>query len=338
MNTVIGAARNDQHDMLTAAVRYQESAVEVENLKVCYGDKVAVASLDLRVAAGEVVALLGRNGAGKTSTVETLEGYRRPTQGRVRVLGLDPSKRSEHRALASKIGVMLQKGGVYPGMGAREALQLFSAFYDNPLDVDGLIEDLDLAGVARTPWRRLSGGEQQRVSLALALVGRPAVAFLDEPTAGVDPRGRLVIREKVSALRHDGAAVLVTTHELDEADKIADRIAILDSGRLVELGSPSELVSRSPRSGQIHFNTPMGIDTESLALHISAEVRETGPGAYTVSASHVTAPKDPGDLVGAVTSWLVDQGVPLGGLRVGASLEDVFLDVTGGTEDREVDQ
>ncbi|MGC8511830.1 MAG: ABC transporter ATP-binding protein [Acidimicrobiales bacterium] len=317
-------------------MRYQESAVEVENLKVCYGEKVAVASLDLRVAAGEVVALLGRNGAGKTSTVETLEGYRRPTQGRVRVLGLDPSKRSEHRALASKIGVMLQKGGVYPGMGAKEALRLFGSFYDNPMDVDELVEDLELTGVSKTPWRRLSGGEQQRVSLALALVGRPAVAFLDEPTAGVDPRGRLVIRDKVAALRRDGAAVLVTTHELDEADRIADRIAIMDRGRLVALGSPSELVSRSPRSGQIHFNAPAGIDTSSLAFHISADVQETAPGAYTVSAGRDTGPKNSGDLVGALTAWLAAQGLPLGSLRVGASLEDVFLDVTGGSGEREV--
>jgi ABC-2 type transport system ATP-binding protein len=324
--------------MLTNAVRRQEVAVEVENLKVCYGEKVAVASLDLRVAAGEVVALLGRNGAGKTSTVETLEGYRKPTQGRVRILGLDPSRRSDHRVLASKIGVMLQKGGVYPGMGAREALRLFSAFYDNPLDVESLLEDLDLTGAAKTPWRRLSGGEQQRVSLALALVGRPAVAFLDEPTAGVDPRGRLVIREKVSALRRDGAAVLVTTHELDEADKMADRIAIMDSGRLVALGSTSELVSRSPRSGQIHFNAPAGIDTASLALHVSADVRETSPGAYTVTARRDRLRDGPGELVGAITGWLANQGLPLGGLRVGASLEDVFLDVTGGPDEAKVGQ
>jgi len=321
--------------MLTSAVRYQEAAVEVENLKVCYGEKVAVASLDLRVAAGEVVALLGRNGAGKTSTVETLEGYRKPTQGRVRVLGLDPSRRSEHRALASKMGVMLQKGGVYPGMGAREALRLFSSFYENPVDVESLLGDLDLTRVARTPWRRLSGGEQQRVSLALALVGRPAVAFLDEPTAGVDPHGRLVIRGKVSALRREGAAVLVTTHELDEAERIADRIAIMDKGLLVALGSPSELVSRSPRFGQVHFSAPAGIDTASLALHVSADVRETSPGTYTVSAGRDSGRASPGDLVGALTGWLADQGLALGGLRVGASLEDVFLDVTSRPEEPE---
>lgn len=308
----------------------------MENLKVCYGEKVAVASLDLRVAAGEVVALLGRNGAGKTSTVETIEGYRTPTQGQVRVLGLNPAIRNEHRVLASKMGVMLQNGGVYPGMCAREALKLFSAFYENPMDVDGLLEDLDLTSAARTPWRRLSGGEQQRVSLALALVGRPAVAFLDEPTAGVDPRGRLVIREKVSGLRQEGAAVLVTTHELDEADKIADRIAIMDKGRLVALGSPAELVSRSPRSGQVHFSAPAGIDTASLALRVSADVRETSPGSYTVSAGCDSRGAGSGELVGALTGWLADQGLALGGLRVGASLEEVFLDLTGGPEEAEV--
>ena len=321
--------------MLALAVGNKGSAVEVENLHVCYGEKVAVASLDLRVAAGEVVALLGRNGAGKTSTVETLAGYRRPSQGRVRVLGYDPSRRSDHRLLASKMGVMLQKGGVYPGMGAREALKLFSSFYENPVDVDELMADLDLVSVAGTPWRRLSGGEQQRVSLALALVGRPEVAFLDEPTAGVDPRGRLVIRRKVSVLRDVGAAVLVTTHELDEADKIADRIAIMDRGRLVALGSPSELVSASPRSGQIRFSAPPRIDTAGLALRISASVVETAPGAYTVSADCDRQHKGPGDLVGALTAWLADQGLALGGLRVGASLEDVFMDLTGGSQEAE---
>jgi ABC-2 type transport system ATP-binding protein len=140
-------------------VNYDEAAIDVDDLTVCYATKVAVASLDLRVAAGEVVALLGRNGAGKTSTVETLEGYRRPSRGRVRVLGLDPTKRRDQRALASRIGVMLQKGGVYPGMGAREALRLFAAYYEHPADPDDLIEALDLGGVARTPWRRMSGGE-----------------------------------------------------------------------------------------------------------------------------------------------------------------------------------
>ncbi len=149
-----------------------------------------------------MVALLGPNGAGKTSTVETLEGYRRPAAGRVRVLGLDP--RADHRALVPRIGVMLQRGGIYPMLGPRRALELFAAYYAEPEDPEGLLDLVALTEVARTPWRHLSGGEQQRLVLALALVGRPEVVFLDEPTAGVDPEGRLGIREVVAELRRPG--------------------------------------------------------------------------------------------------------------------------------------
>ena len=344
--------------MLATSVNYDEAAIEVGDLTVCYAEKVAVASLDLRVAAGEVVALLGRNGAGKTTTVETIEGYRKPSAGRVRVLGLDPASRRDQRALTSRMGVMLQKGGVYPGMGAREALQLFAAYYEHPADPESLIEDLDLGGVARTPWRRMSGGEQQRLSLALALVGRPDVAFLDEPTAGVDPHGRLVIREKISSLRDSGAAVIVTTHELAEAEQVADRIVIMDRGRVVASGTPAELLASASGADRIRFKAPAGLDTAALADRISARVCETSPGIYLVSLEGApektrgpaerTLPDEAGrpdasgrpdaagtpQAVASITTWLSELNVPLGGLSVGASLEDVFLELTERETDR----
>ncbi|MHB8506797.1 MAG: ABC transporter ATP-binding protein, partial [Acidimicrobiales bacterium] len=237
-------------------------AIEVEDLVVRYGDVVAVDGIDLAADQGQVLALLGPNGAGKTSTVESLEGYRRRAAGRVSVLGLDPAR--DHAALTRKVGVMLQKGGVYPGMSAGEAVRLFAAYYDDPLEPGALLDRVGLAGVARTPWRRLSGGEQQRLSLALALVGRPAVAFLDEPTAGVDVQGRQVIRAVVRDLRDDGVCVVLTTHELEEAERLADRLVIIDRGRVVAAGTPAELVTAGV-GRSIRFGAPPGIDVVALA-------------------------------------------------------------------------
>ena len=329
ISTAIINTRGPNSGRFATAVDRDETAIEVCDLTVRYGRKVAVDSLHLRVASGEIVALLGRNGAGKTSTVETLEGYRAPSAGRVRVLGLDPSDRRSHRALALRMGVMLQKGGVYPGIGAGEALKLFASYYARPLDPQNLLDELDLGGVARTPWRRMSGGEQQRLSLALALIGRPDVAFLDEPTAGVDPHGRLVIREKISSLRGSGAAVVVTTHELEEAEKLADRIVIMDGGRIVAAGRPKDLIASSPSARRVRFNAKDGLDTSPLAELLAAAVYETTPGSYTVALEGDGGASDSRQAVAAITSWLAKLDLPLAGLRVGATLEDVFLDITG---------
>jgi ABC-2 type transport system ATP-binding protein len=300
------------------------TAVEVRGLVVRYGDRAAVDGASFSVSASEVVALLGRNGAGKTSTVETLEGYRRRTAGSVSVLGLDPGRRADHAQLRRRIGVMLQRGGVYPSMGPREALRLFASYYDDPLSPTDLLGRLDLEGVARTPWRRLSGGEQQRLSLALALVGRPEVLFLDEPTAGVDPAGRLAIREEVRALRSHGACVLLTTHELDEAERVADRILIIDRGRIVADGSVAELASASSPAGEeIRFSAPPGLDTAALGEAVGAPVREEGPGEYAVSAAGTPSK------VALLTAWLAEHDLAIGDLRTGSSLEDVFMRLTG---------
>jgi ABC-2 type transport system ATP-binding protein len=294
--------------------------IEVNGLVVRYGDTVAVDGLDLRADAGTVCALLGPNGAGKTSTVETLEGYRRPSGGRVRVLGLDPV--GDHAALTRRMGVMLQGGGVYPGMSPAEAIHLFAAYYDHPEDPDTLLRRVGLAGVARTAWRRLSGGEQQRLSLALALVGRPDVAFLDEPTAGVDPAGRLAIRQVIADLRAAGVCVLLTTHELEEAERLADRVVIIDHGRAVASGTPAELMTLDA-GRDLRFRAPPAIDTDGLAAAVGAPVREAGPGEYVVAA-----PARPA-LVAAVTGWLAEHDLPLADLHAGRErLEDVFLRLT----------
>ena len=297
------------------------AAIEVDGLVVRYGDTVAVDGVDLVAVAGRVVALLGPNGAGKTSTIETLEGYRRPAAGRVRVLGLDPQ--SDHAALTRRMGVMLQRGGVYPAMTPAEALRLFASYYPAPAAPSALIEAVGLVGVAHTPWRRLSGGEQQRLSLALALVGRPQVAFLDEPTAGVDPHGRLAIRRVVSDLRDTGACVLLTTHELEEAERLADRIVIIDHGKVVAEGTPAELMS-GDGGGEVRFGAPPGLDVASLGAAVGAPVREERPGEYLVAAQPSPA------AVAAVTAWLAERDLPLADLRAGRQrLEDVFLRLTG---------
>ncbi|MDQ3898323.1 MAG: ABC transporter ATP-binding protein, partial [Actinomycetota bacterium] len=255
-------------------------AIDVSSLVVRYpGGVTAVNGLSFSAEAGEVLALLGPNGAGKTTTVETLEGYKRPTSGSVRVLGLDPVR--DHARLTPRIGVMLQKGGVYPGIRPTEALRLFAAFYASPEDPAALLDRLRLTGVARTPWRRLSGGEQQRVSLALALVGRPEVAFLDEPTAGVDVSGRQVIREVIDELRARGTCVLLATHELDEAERVADRVVIVDRGRLLAQGTPAELMSASERT-TVDFGAPPGLDVAALSTALGAPVVEVRPGQYSV--------------------------------------------------------
>jgi ABC-2 type transport system ATP-binding protein len=300
------------------------SAIEVEGLTVAYRDVVAVDDLSFRAEAGEVTCVLGPNGAGKTSTVESLEGLRRPALGRVSVIGLDP--RRDHRSLVERIGVMLQEGGVHPGVRTLEALRHAAALYARSLDPVDLLERLGLGGLERRTYRQLSGGEQRRLALALALVGRPQVAFLDEPTTGVDPAGRQVIRRVIGDLRDEGVTVLLTTHDIDEAERVADRVVIIDRARLVAEG-PLEEIMRGPAAGEsVRFAAPPGIDTEALSARLDgAAVAETGPGEYEVEAAPTPA------TVAAITAWLAERDLPLGDLRAGRQrLEDVFLRLTSG--------
>jgi ABC-2 type transport system ATP-binding protein len=297
--------------------------IDVEQLSVQFGSVRAVDDLSFSVDAGEVLALLGPNGAGKTTTVETLEGYRRPSGGRVRVLGLDPVK--QHTALAPCIGVMLQAGGVYPGIRPLEALQLFASYYADAEDPAALLERVGLTHRRTATWRRLSGGEQQRLSLALALVGKPQVAFLDEPTAGIDVAGRQLIRDLIRELRQAGVTVLVTTHDLEEAERIADRIVIIDKGTVVASGTPAELM-RSNENEEIRFAAPPDLDTAGLGRALNAFVDEIARGEYKVAM-----PPTPAN-VAALTAWLAEHDLPLADLRAGRQrLEDVFLRLTAVT-------
>jgi ABC-2 type transport system ATP-binding protein len=300
-------------------------AVVVRDLNIRYGaagEVTAVNGLDLEAHRGEVLVVLGPNGAGKTSTIEALEGYRRPSGGRISVLGLDPL--ADHHALTGRMGVMLQRGGVYPMLGPRRVLDLFARYYPDPLGSDALLDLVGLRPVATTPWRHLSGGEQQRLSLALALIGKPQVAFLDEPTAGVDPEGRLAIRAVVADLRRQGVCVLLTTHELAEAEKMADRIVILSSGRVVLEGTPQGLTAARGTVG-LSFGAPAGLDTASLAeaLGPDARVTERAPGRYDIAG--VSGPQ----ATAALATWLAARQVTMTDLVTGRTLEDVYLEAVG---------
>ena len=293
-------------------------AVDIEGLVVRFGSLTAVDGMTFTADAGEVTALLGPNGAGKTTTVETAEGYRRPNDGSVRVLGLDPV--SDHRALVPRIGVMPQEGGVYPGIRVAEALRLFAAYYDDPLDPRALLTRVGLDERAGATTRSLSGGERQRLSLALALIGRPEVAFLDEPTAGVDVGGRQVVRQVIRDLRSDGVAVVLTTHELTEAEHLADRVVIVDRGHVAAAGTLTELL----RGGdEIRFGAPPGLDVAALGERLGAGVAEVSHGEYVVAGSPSPT------TVASLTAWLAEHDLPLADLRAGRqTLEDVFLRLT----------
>ncbi len=294
-------------------------AIEVRGLTKRYGATVAVDGLDLVVAPGETLALLGPNGAGKTTTVECCEGYRVPDAGTVRVLGLDP--RRDARRLKPRMGVMLQDGGVYPLARPAEVLRLFARFHTDPLDPDALLERVGLADARRTRFRDLSGGQKQRLSLALALVGRPEVVFLDEPTAGLDPAARRRTWAHVEELRTAGVTVVLTTHLLDEAEHLADRVGIVDRGRLVALGTPDELTHGD--RGEVEFSAVAGLDVRAITAAVGAPVEEVRAGRYVIRAdNHPT-------LVARLAAWLEERGVALGELQAGKrSLEDVFLRIT----------
>ncbi|HXR21784.1 MAG TPA: ABC transporter ATP-binding protein [Acidimicrobiales bacterium] len=295
-------------------------AVEIRSLRVRYGDAVAVDDLDLVADRGQIVALLGPNGAGKTSTLEVAEGYRRPAGGEVRVFGLDPV--ADRRHLSPRVGVMLQRGGVYPGMGAREALQLFASYYRSPDEPERLIDLLGLARVARRPWRRLSGGEQQRLSLALALIGRPRALFLDEPTSGVDPEGRQVMRQVIRDMRDNGACVLLTTHELEEAGRLADRLIVIDRGRLVAAGTQDELAALAGHS-EVRWSTTPALEIGALQAELGARVWEERPGEYVAAVTGTPT------VVAVIANWLADNRLPLAAMRAGRpALEDVYLRLT----------
>jgi ABC-2 type transport system ATP-binding protein len=297
------------------------AAVELRGLEKRYGDRVALRGIDLTIEAGEIFGLLGPNGAGKTTTVEILEGYRAADAGTVRVLGHDPA--ADAPTLRPLVGVMLQEGGLYPGLRPLELLRLYAAFYDDPDDPERLIDVVGLGEHTGTMIRRLSGGQAQRLSLAAAVIGKPQLVFLDEPTAGMDPRARADTWDLVRDLRGRGTTVVLTTHYMNEAEQLCDRLAILDHGRIVAAGSPAE-VTRGAVDPAIRFSTAAPVDAAALGAALGVTVTtEPGPADY-----RVTAPPTP-ELIAALTARLCEAGAQLTELRTGsASLEEVFLRLT----------
>jgi ABC-2 type transport system ATP-binding protein len=307
--------------------RSSHAAIEVSDLVIEYPPTVvgatptrAVNGLSFTAAPGSIVALLGPNGAGKTSTVECLEGHRRPTSGTVRVLGLDP--RTQMPALAPKLGVMLQRNGVYLTMNPRQVLNLFASYYgERARNAADVLTEVGLDNVASIPWRRLSGGEQQRLSLGMALVGQPEVVFLDEPTAGMDTSARQLLWGVIRKLKDTGATVLLTTHYLEEAERLADRVVIIDRGQVVANDTPDGL--RNTDTSDMRFGATAGLDVRALSNHLGGTVTESTAGEYHADVS--PTPQN----VAALTNWLAERNVSLGDLRAGRQrLEDVFLQLT----------
>ena len=287
--------------------------MSVNALGVRFGSFAAVTDVSLHVDAGEIVVVLGPNGAGKTTTTETLLGFRRPTSGSVSILGADPF--TDRDVVTANVGALLQRGGVWAPMTPRQVLELSAAYYPAARSPRELEERLGLASVASTPWRRLSGGEQQRTLLALALLGNPRALILDEPTSAVDPEGHQVIRHLLSELRSQGCAILVTTHQLADAEEIADRVVIMKKGFVVAEGTLAELQDEPTTVIEVSSD----ITVESLSRAFGRSVTSDGRGRYRMTGASPSA--------GEIDRVLRDLGTGLVSLRTRATLEERYLDI-----------
>jgi ABC-type multidrug transport system ATPase subunit len=297
------------------------AAIVVGDLHKHYGDNHAVRGLDLTVEEGEVVAVVGPNGAGKTTTVEILEGHRQRSHGHVEVLGFDPE--TGGRAYRERIGIVLQEAGMEDRFTARELLRHYAGFYPRPRDVDEVLELVGLTGKADERTRSLSGGQRRRVDLALGLIGDPDLLFLDEPTTGFDPSARRQAWDVVAGLCQGGKTVLLTTHYMEEAHRLADRVAVIAAGRLVALGTPDELVDRAAgASAIIGFRLPADVLVSDLP-RIDGELHVDGD---TVEVRSATPTRD----LQALTGWATERGLEFDQLRLlRRSLEETYLDLVG---------
>ena len=301
-----------------------ETPIQVEALKKTYGDVAAVKGIDFEVRPGEVFALLGPNGAGKTTTVEILEGLRPRSAGRVAVLGYDPEIQT--RQLKDRVGVCLQQTNLQDKMKVREAIELFASFYTRTVDAGDLLKRLQLWEKREALYQHLSGGQKQRLALALALLNDPQVLFLDEPSAGLDPQARLEIHALVEDLRREQRTILLTTHYIEEAEKLCDRVAIIDEGRIIAIGTPREIQNRAAAHSVIELELMQPLNDGALP---------SGPGAEKVSLDEhrskiaVTSPR-PARTVVEMVKWLDERGMELADIRIHRpSLEEAFIELTG---------
>ena len=293
-------------------------SVVVENLTVKYGDLVAVNNVSFEAPTGAVTVILGPNGAGKTSTIEVCEGFRTAASGSARVLGLDPV--ADHKALTERMGVMLQGGGVYPSARVRDVVAHFCALYNKGVKPSELIERVGLSARATGTWRRLSGGEQQRLSLALALAADPEVIFLDEPTSGVDIDGRDIIGDIIRSLSARGTTVVLASHDMAEAEKVATHAVLFTAGKVIASGEISALVTTRRR---LRFTSAVGLVTADLAVAVNSPVMMISDGVYEI-ASEPTP-----QLMTRVTQWLTDNSQPLLGIDMGTeNLEETYRRLT----------
>jgi ABC-2 type transport system ATP-binding protein len=309
--------------------------IEIAGLRIAYAGRTVLDGIDLAVRPGEIVALLGPNGAGKTTTVEIVEGYRRADAGTVRVLGEDPQRGGP--GLRARVGLMLQGGaGLEPRATPRDLVRLYAAFHDGGRRADELVEQVGLGPVAGTRVRRLSGGERQRLALALALAGDPEVLILDEPTAGMDPEARRAARDLVAGLRGEGRTILLTTHDLGDVERLADRVAILARGRIVVDDTPESLMRGGAVAVRFRLHaapTPAAIEAlgrRIAALAPGSQLQATGEATFEIAPGAATA-----DVVAEIAAWAAREGLLVVELRAGAaSLEERYLELTG---DRDVE-
>jgi ABC-2 type transport system ATP-binding protein len=308
--------------MTTAPATATDAVIRVSDLRKSYGEVRAVDGVSFEVRPGEIFGLLGPNGAGKTTTVEILEGLREPDSGEVHVLGLDVAKNAD--ALKPRIGVSLQTAAMYPKLTVVELIDLFRSFYPTSRPTDELIEALGLGERRAAQSKDLSGGQRQRLAVALALVNDPELVFLDEPTTGLDPAARRALWTLVEDLRASGTSVLLTTHYMEEAEILCDRVAIMDHGKVLEMGTVEELVSNHFKERAVRFDSNATLDSALL---------EPLPGVTSVAiddADTLVYTKDVGATIGALLTAAEARGIEPQNLGIRrASLEDVFLALTG---------